>query len=106
MCKLNKIRLPIFLWISIKVVYKKSLFFFLLGIVWPIEGQIPWLRMLSELLPTRIGGRTMNDVALRGWTWDHPSVMYSTAVLFSQLILSILVLFGLDKIKKDMWTIK
>lgn len=82
----------------------KKLFF--LGFVWPVEGQMLWLRTVSELLPTSIAGHTMNNVALRGWTWDHPKVMYSITLMVSQIILFILILFCLDKIKKDMWILK
>lgn len=61
--------------------------------------------MMTKLLPTSVGGHTMNNVALKGWAWDHPSVVYGVTVLVLQLILSILVIFGLNKIKKDMWII-
>ncbi|KAE9545466.1 hypothetical protein AGLY_001009 [Aphis glycines] len=45
------------------------------GGVWPIDGQLPLLRSVSELLPMRLAGKTMNDITLKGWTLGHPSVI-------------------------------
>jgi len=53
----------------------------------------------------RVAGNTMNDIALKGWTWHHQSILYGTAMTFVQLILLVLLLIGLGKIKKDMWVL-
>jgi len=74
-------------------------------LAWPVEGQAPWLRSISNILPMRIAGKTMNDIALKGWTWDHPSILHGTAIICGQLTLLVLLLIGLGKIKKDMWVL-
>uniref|UniRef100_A0A2S2PCJ4 ABC-2 type transporter transmembrane domain-containing protein n=1 Tax=Schizaphis graminum TaxID=13262 RepID=A0A2S2PCJ4_SCHGA len=75
------------------------------GGVWPIDGQSHLLRTVSELLPMRLAGKTMNDITLKGWTLDHPSVIKGTSATFVHAILLILILIGLSKIKKNMWVI-
>jgi len=75
------------------------------GGVWPIDGQAKLLRAVSELLPMRLAGKTMNDIALKGWTMDHPSVIIGTTATFAHAILLLLLLIGLSKVKKDMWVI-
>ncbi|XP_060841435.1 ABC transporter G family member 23-like isoform X1 [Rhopalosiphum padi] len=75
------------------------------GGVWPIDGQSRLLRTVSELLPMRLAGKTMNDITLKGWTLDHPSVIKGTSATFVHAILLLLVLIGLSKVKKNMWVI-
>ncbi|XP_060879231.1 ABC transporter G family member 23-like isoform X2 [Metopolophium dirhodum] len=75
------------------------------GGVWPIDGQTKLLRSVSELLPMRLAGKTMNDIALKGWTLDHPSVIIGTTATFAHAVLLLLVLIGLSKVKKNMWVI-
>lgn len=75
------------------------------GGVWPIDGQAKLLRSVSELLPMRLAGKTMNDITLKGWTLDHPSVIIGTTATFAHAVLLLLVLIGLSKVKKDMWVI-
>lgn len=79
--------------------------FLLSGFLWPIEGQSPYVRLISEMLPIRIAGNTMNEIALKGWTWNHPSVLFGTSLTAIQVIVLVLVLFVLGKIKKDMWVL-
>lgn len=76
-----------------------------LGAIWPLEGQPQLLRQVSKLLPIRLGGNIMNDIALKGWTLDHPSVITGTSLAVLYTILLILVLIILGKIKKDLWVI-
>uniref|UniRef100_A0A2H8TY93 ABC transporter G family member 23 n=1 Tax=Melanaphis sacchari TaxID=742174 RepID=A0A2H8TY93_9HEMI len=75
------------------------------GILWPVEGQSHFLRPVSELLPMRLAGNAMNDISLKGWTFDHPSIIKGTSATFAHVILLILLLIGLSKVKKDMWVI-
>eukprot|EP00102_Acyrthosiphon_pisum_P025305 XP_016662515.1 PREDICTED: ABC transporter G family member 23-like isoform X2 [Acyrthosiphon pisum] len=75
------------------------------GGVWPIDGQAKLLRSVSELLPMRLAGKTMNDIVLKGWTLYHPSVIIGTTATFAHVVLLLLVLIGLSKVKKDMWVI-
>lgn len=77
-----------------------------LGAIWPLEGQPQLLRKLSKLLPIRLVGNTLNDIALKGWTLDHPSIISGTSLTVFYIILLVLVLIVLGKIKKDLWVIK
>lgn len=52
-----------------------------------------------------IACKTLNDIALKGWTWDNPSVLKGTTATFAYFILLVLVLFGLGKVKKDIWVV-
>jgi len=77
-----------------------------LGAIWPLEGQPQLLRQVSKLLPIRLVGNIMNDIAIKGWTLDHPSVITGTSLTIVYTILLILVLIVLGKIKKDLWVIQ
>lgn len=77
-----------------------------LGAVWPMEGQPQILRKVSELLPIRLVGNTMNNIALKGWTLGHPSIVIGTTATFAYTILFVLVLIILGKIKKDLWVLQ
>jgi len=57
------------------------------------------------MLPIRIAGNTMNEIALKGWTWNHPSVLFGTSLTAIQVIVLVLVLIVLGKIKKEMWVL-
>ncbi|XP_050542644.1 ABC transporter G family member 20-like isoform X2 [Daktulosphaira vitifoliae] len=50
--------------------------FTLSGGVWPIEGQPIYLKCISKLLPLNIAGKTMNNIALKGWTITHPEIIF------------------------------
>lgn len=74
--------------------------------MWPIEGQPLLLRKMSELIPLRLVGSSLNDVALKGWTWNHPSIIYRVSGTFLMIILLILTLNVLGKFKKDLWVLR
>ncbi|KAF0762245.1 ABC transporter G family member 23-like [Aphis craccivora] len=80
--------------------------FLLSGAVWPLEGQPQLLKKASKLLPIRLVGNTLNDIALKGWTLDHPSIISGTSLTVLYTILLVLVLILLGKLKKDLWVIK
>ncbi|XP_060878331.1 ABC transporter G family member 23-like [Metopolophium dirhodum] len=80
--------------------------FILSGAIWPLEGQPQLLRQVSKLLPIRLVGNIMNDIAIKGWTLDHPSIITGTSMTVLYTILLILVLIVLGKIKKDLWVIQ
>ncbi|VVC27530.1 Hypothetical protein CINCED_3A011626, partial [Cinara cedri] len=71
--------------------------------VWPVESQTPLLRMVTELLPMRLAGNVMTNIALKGWTLEHPSVIKNIVVMFSYSVILVLVIIGLGKFKKNMW---
>ncbi|XP_022175207.1 ABC transporter G family member 23-like [Myzus persicae] len=80
--------------------------FILSGGIWPLEGQPPLLRQVSKLIPIRLVGNMMNDIVIKGWTLDHPSILTGTSLTVLYNILLILVLILLGKIKKDLWVIQ
>ncbi|VVC27807.1 ABC transporter-like,P-loop containing nucleoside triphosphate hydrolase,AAA+ ATPase domain,ABC [Cinara cedri] len=76
------------------------------GGVWPVEAQPPLLKMVSEFLPIRRSGIIMMDITLKGWTLDHPLVIWNVIGMFFYNVILVLVLIGLGKLKKNIWTIK
>lgn len=63
------------------------------------------IRKLSDLLPVRLVGYTMNEIALKGWTLDHPLLIARTTTLFIYTMVLVFILFVLGKLKKDLWVI-
>jgi len=80
--------------------------FLLSGTFWPMEGQPQLLRNVSEFLPVRLAGNIMNNIALKGWSLDHPSIVIGTATTFAYIIILVFVLIVLGKLKKDLWVLK
>lgn len=77
-----------------------------LGAVWPIEGQPELVRRGAEILPIRLIGNMMNNIALRGWTLSHPSFLIGISVMSIEAILAIVAIIVLGKLKKDMWVLQ
>ncbi|VVC43843.1 ABC transporter-like,P-loop containing nucleoside triphosphate hydrolase,AAA+ ATPase domain,ABC [Cinara cedri] len=75
----------------------------LAGAAWPVEGQFPLLQFVSELCPIRIAGNIMNNISLRGWTWEHPMVVASILKMLIYNVMLSLIVFILVKFKKDAW---
>lgn len=48
----------------------------------------------------------MNDIALKGWTFDHPAIRTGTSITFAYAVLLICVLIVLGRFKKDMWVLR
>lgn len=71
--------------------------------MWPVEGQPAILQVVTELLPMRIGGNTMTNIALKGWTSVDPVVMVNIAILVFHNAVLVLVLIGLEKKCKTIW---
>jgi len=82
------------------------LLLFYLGAFWPLEGQPQFLRKISEFLPVRLAGNAMNNIALKGWSLDHPSIIVGTTTIFAYTIMLVLILIVLGKLKKDLWIIQ
>ncbi|XP_025200634.1 ABC transporter G family member 23-like [Melanaphis sacchari] len=80
--------------------------FILSGAIWPLEGQPPFLRQISKLLPIRLVGNTMNNIALKGWTLDHLSIITGTSLTVLYTIFLILLLIVLGKLKKNLWVLQ
>lgn len=76
---------------------------FYLGTIWPLEGQPEFLRNLSELLPMRLVGNMMNNIALKGWTLDHPSIKIGTSMTIVYTVLLVFVVIILGTLRKDLW---
>ncbi|XP_050422032.1 ABC transporter G family member 23-like [Adelges cooleyi] len=80
--------------------------FTLSGAIWPVEGQPFYLKAVSQVLPLYVAGKTMNDIALKGWTLAHPAIVLGTTVIFAYALIFLLVLIVLGRLKKDMWVIQ
>jgi hypothetical protein len=76
---------------------------FYLGAIWPLEGQPTFLRKVSELLPIRLVGNTINNIAIKGWTFDHPSIIIGTSMTLFYTVSLVFILIILGKLKKDIW---
>ena len=37
------------------------------GILWPLEGMPPFLRLVAKFLPNSLACQAMRDIMLRGW---------------------------------------
>ncbi|XP_025415790.1 ABC transporter G family member 23-like isoform X1 [Sipha flava] len=77
--------------------------FILCGAIWPLEGQPTFLRKVSELLPIRLVGNTINNIAIKGWTFDHPSIIIGTSMTLFYTVSLVFILIILGKLKKDIW---
>lgn len=73
------------------------------GAIWPLEGQPVFLRKVSELLPIRLVGNTINNIAIKGWTLNHPSIIIGTSMTLFYTVSLVFILFILGKLKKDLW---
>lgn len=82
------------------------IFFYILGAMWSVEGQPYFLRKISEVLPIRLVGKTMTDIALKGWTLNHPLIMFGVTMAVVYIIFLLLVLIVLGKFKKSWWAIQ
>lgn len=66
----------------------------LLGGAWPLEGIVPWYRIVSYLTPVTIPLEGIRSVVNRGWGLEHPVVrngcLVSLGWIFSCFTLSII----------------
>lgn len=74
--------------------------------MWSLEGQPYLLRKISEVLPIRIVGKTMTDIALKGWTLNHPLVIFGITMTVAYIIFFVFVLIILGKFKKSWWVVQ
>jgi len=80
--------------------------FLLSGIIWPIEGQPYFLKVISELLPITLVGNMMSHIALKGWSLNNPSILMGTSIAIAYIVVLILSLVVLGKFKRDLWIIQ
>ncbi|XP_025415785.1 ABC transporter G family member 23-like [Sipha flava] len=78
---------------------------YLSGIMWPIEAQVPYMKIVSEKLPLCYISRLLNNIALRGWTLGHPAVIVGVAVIIGYVLLHVIILLYLNRVKKNAWLI-
>jgi hypothetical protein len=71
-----------------------------------VEGQPEFLRLFSQFIPMRLLGNTMNNVALKGWSLSHPSIIMGISTTLVYTILLVLLLIILGKYKKQWWVIQ
>jgi len=74
--------------------------------MWPVEGQHYYLQKISELLPIRLVGKIMTNVALKGWSLNNTSMLLGMSTAFAYNVVLILLLVILGKLKKDLWVIQ
>lgn len=68
-----------------------------------MEGQPRLLRIVSELLPMRLVGKMMNNIALKSWSLDHPSIITGTSITIVYTIILVFFIIALGKLRKDLW---
>ncbi|XP_022175206.1 ABC transporter G family member 23-like [Myzus persicae] len=78
---------------------------YLSGIMWPIEAQMPFMKIISEHLPLCYISRILNNIVLRGWTLGHPTVLIGIAIIIGYVFLHVIMLLSLTHIKKDAWLV-
>jgi len=76
------------------------------GVMWPIEAQVPMIKLISENLPLCYISRLLNNIVLKGWTIGHPAIVTGTAVTIGYICLHVIMLLFLSRIKKDAWLLK
>ncbi|XP_029343800.1 ABC transporter G family member 23-like isoform X2 [Acyrthosiphon pisum] len=74
---------------------------YLSGIMWPIEAQMPFMKIISEHLPLCYISRILNNIVLRGWTLGHPTVLTGIVFIIGYVFLHVIMLLYLTHIKKD-----
>lgn len=74
--------------------------------MWPIEAQMPFMKLITEHLPLCYISRLTNNIVLRGWALDHPSVVYGIAIIIGYIFLHVIMLLCLNHLKRDAWSIK
>lgn len=82
-----------------------NFFFISLGIMWPIEAQMPFMKIISEHLPLCYISRILNNIVLRGWTLTHPTVLIGIAIIIGYVFLHVIILLYLNHVKKDAWLV-
>ncbi|XP_060841038.1 ABC transporter G family member 23-like [Rhopalosiphum padi] len=78
---------------------------YLSGIMWPIEAQMPFMKIISEHLPLCYISRILNNIVLRGWTLTHPTVLVGIAIIIGYVFLHVILLLYLSHVKKDAWLV-
>ncbi|VVC31700.1 AAA+ ATPase domain,P-loop containing nucleoside triphosphate hydrolase,ABC transporter-like,ABC [Cinara cedri] len=76
------------------------------GMLWPFEGQPKLLRIGSELLPVRLISKTLNDIVLKGFAWNHSSIIKGTSSAIVYCMVIVLVLIVLGKYKRHWWIVQ
>lgn len=73
--------------------------------MWPIEAQLPFMKIISEHLPLCYISRLLNNIVLKGWTVGNPTVLIGIAIIFGYVLLHIIMLLCLTHVKKDAWLV-
>lgn len=71
--------------------------------MWPIEAQMPFMKLISENLPLCFISRLLNDIVLKGLTFGNPTVLIGISIIIGYVILHIVMLLCLTRVKKDAW---
>lgn len=73
--------------------------------MWPIEAQMPFMKIISEHLPLCYISRILNNIVLRGWTLTHPTVLIGITIIIGYVFLHVIILLYLNHVKKDAWLV-
>lgn len=71
--------------------------------MWPIEAQMPFMKLISEYLPLCYISRLLNNIVLKGLTFGNPTVLIGISIIFGYVFLHVVLLLGLTRVKKDAW---
>jgi ABC-type multidrug transport system permease subunit len=66
----------------------------LCGIIWPIEGMHPVMRVISIFLPLTYSTESMRSILQRGWMITNPNVYigFGTTALWIVVFLTVSIL--------------
>ena len=72
----------------------------LTGVIWPLEGMPPYLRIISSFLPQTNANEALRSVFGRGWGIDEPDVYIGLASTYVWILSFILLTILIIRIKK------
>lgn len=73
--------------------------------MWPIEAQMPFMKLISEYLPLCYISRLLNNIVLKGLTIGNPKVLTGISIIFGYVLLHIIMLLCLTRVKKNAWSV-
>lgn len=81
----------------------KLLTYDILGLIWPMEGAHPMLRVFNRFLPLSVASETIGYLTLKGWPLQHPMVLRSFMLTILWLIIFAFPVVFFSSLKKDTW---
>ncbi|XP_050548995.1 ABC transporter G family member 23-like isoform X2 [Daktulosphaira vitifoliae] len=75
------------------------------GVMWPIEAQVWFLRIVSYNLPMTVNGRLLTNLVVKGLPLGHPEIVIDFVKSIAHIFVHIGAVFSLKYIKNDSWII-